>query len=767
MTKLPQTLSHEIAIKQDHCEYKPAGHRLRPLAQSLVAGSVILISLPAVAQTPSSSTKDDDSQLAEVVVTAQKRSENIQDTPLSVTAFRGSDLAAAGVTDVSDLGEMDSTLQFSAIGGIATVFMRGLGNPVATMGNEASVPMYIDDVYYSRLSPSFFDLVNVDTVEVLKGPQGTLFGRNASAGVISIYTRDPTDTPAIDGVVGYGNYATTTAQLYASTPIAPGLAADLSLSDHDQASGWGRDAYNGEQTYRDRSFTARTKVLWKPSDSTTVKFIGYYVEQNSLQGELDTPYVGTTAGGLDTSGTITVPPVPPQPRFYDINLDTMPSVTSETYGGSVRLDQELTFGIFSSITAARKTMETLYEDADGTPYPLTVVAARPIDQQYSEELQVKSRPGAPLSWIGGFFYLNTLGGYDPIHISGDSETAQGINLISLMGEQRLNSFAPYGQITYPVLPDTNLTAGLRYNKDDLHGFGSTAIYPYPGGPLSGLGPSFLAAPPFDQRQDFEKLTYKLSLDHHFYSNLMAYALVSTGYKSGTYNTVSISTGALKPETVTTYEFGLKTELLDHRIRLDGAVFRNNLKDPQVQSSQMGLETVINAGSARSQGVEVESTALLARGLTARLSATYLEAEFLDFSDAPYFYQRPGGGNGLASINASGNVLPRAPRESIDVGLDYVVEISSVGEFVFDTNIAYSSKFYWDSDNVISQGPLAIVNASATFTPRRAKAFSLRLWTRNLTNKEYYSIEYEGQGPAGFAAAAAAPRTVGGELRYRF
>jgi iron complex outermembrane recepter protein len=743
-----------------------AGLRHRAFVRSLVVASAIVASLSAVAQPPSPMTTDNDNQLAEVVVTAQKRPENVQDTPLSVTAFSGDNLAARGVTRVSDLGEVDSTLQFSAIGGVATVFMRGLGNPVATLGNEASVPMYIDDVYYSRLSPSFFDLVNVDNVEILKGPQGTLFGRNASAGVVSIYTRDPVDSPVIEGVVGYGNYATTTAQLYASVPVAHKLAADISLSEHDQASGWGRDTYNGDQTYRDRSFTARSKVVWKPSDSTTVKFVGYYVEQSSLQGELDTPYAGTIGGGLDTSGTITVPPERLPPRFYDINLDTVPSVRSKTYGGSVRLDQELHFGSFSSISAARKTMETLYEDGDITAYPLSVAYSHPIDQQYSEELQLKSKPGAPVSWIAGFFYLNTLGGYDPIRISGESNIANGINSILLLGAQRLSSFAPYGQVTYPLLPDTNLTAGLRYNKDDLRGFGSTTIYPYPGGPLSGSGPSFLAAPPFDQTHDFAKLTYKLSLDHHFDPNVMAYASVSTGYKSGTYNTVSISSGALNPETVTTYELGLKTELFDHRIRLDGAVFRNNLKDPQVQSSQMGFETVINAGSARSQGVEIESTVLLARGLTARLSATYLEAEFLNFGDAPNFYQRPGGGNGLGSINASGNVLPRAPRESLDLGLDYVVAVSSVGEFALDMNVAYMSKFYWDSDNANSQGPLTIVDASATFTPRCAEALSFRLWVKNLTYKEYYSIEYEEQGPAGFAASAAAPRTIGGELRFR-
>ncbi|MDB5397446.1 MAG: TonB-dependent receptor, partial [Rhodospirillales bacterium] len=335
----------------------------------LIVTCGIAASSPAVAQTQSASTKSDDNQLPEIVVTAQKRPENIKDAPLSVTAFTGSALTAAGITAVRDLGEIDSTLQFSAIGGIATVFMRGLGNPVATVGNEASVPMYIDDVYYSRLSPSFFDLVNVDNVEILTGPQGTLFGRNASAGLISIYTRDPGNSPVIEGMVGYGNYATTTAQLYASVPITDKLAADISLSEYNQASGWGRNVYNADQTYLNYSYNARSKVIWKPTDSTTVKFIGYYVEQNSLQGVLTTPYAGTVGGGVDNSGTITVPPQPPQPRFYDIKLDHMPGVRSQTYGGSIRVDQELGFGVFSSISAARKTNESYLSDGDLTPYP--------------------------------------------------------------------------------------------------------------------------------------------------------------------------------------------------------------------------------------------------------------------------------------------------------------------------------------------------------------------------------------------------------------
>jgi iron complex outermembrane receptor protein len=320
----------------------------------------------AVAQ--SASVESDANQLAEIVVLAQKRSENIQDAPLAVTAFAGSALSAAGLTVVSDLSEMDSTLQFSAIGGIATVFMRGLGNPVATLGNEASVPMYIDDVYYARLSPSFFDLVNVDDVQILKGPQGTLFGRNASAGVISIYTRDPGSTPVIEGMVGYGNYATTTAQLYASVPITDELAADLSLSEYNQPSGWGRNVNDGAQTYLNRYFNARSKIIWKPTDSTILKFIGYYAEQNSLQGELATPHSGTVSGGLDNSGTITVPAEPPQPHFYDINLDHMPGVTTTTYGGSMRVDQEFDFGMLSAVSAARYTHEKYSSDGDLTPY---------------------------------------------------------------------------------------------------------------------------------------------------------------------------------------------------------------------------------------------------------------------------------------------------------------------------------------------------------------------------------------------------------------
>jgi iron complex outermembrane receptor protein len=179
----------------------------------LVVTTAVCPSFAQDTKEQSAASQPEGGQLQEIIVTAQKRSQNVQDTPLSVTAVSGAALEAASVTSVQELRLIDPALQISQNEGVVTTFIRGIGNPVATAGNEASVPVYIDDVYYSRASPAFFDLANVDRVEVLKGPQGTLFGRNASGGVISVYTRDPGRDTQVEGRVGYANYGTVSGQL--------------------------------------------------------------------------------------------------------------------------------------------------------------------------------------------------------------------------------------------------------------------------------------------------------------------------------------------------------------------------------------------------------------------------------------------------------------------------------------------------------------------------------------------------------------------------
>jgi iron complex outermembrane recepter protein len=726
----------------------------------VVAAAMGLVASQAFAQ----SAPED--ALQEIVVVAQKRSENIQDTPLSVTAFSADALRNAGVYQERDLQDVDPSVITGAQTGVQMTFIRGLGNPVVTQGNEQSVPIYIDDVYYLTPSPAYLDLANIDHIEVLKGPQGTLFGRNASAGVVSIYTRDPGQTPVFEATLGYASFIAPYAQLYAATPITNTLATDISFSGHDQVGGWGHNLYTGDATYRDSSMSLRSKTVWKPTDETTAKLILYYVDERSEQNVLHGFFRGTYGGGLDSTGT-TLIPLQNQSGFYNSNTADDPHSANHSFGGSIRIDQAIGFADLVSISAARQNIGTLYISGTDSPSDASFYTLNTKDQQFSQEFQVKSLPDSQFSWIAGLYYLNALEGFDPGVINGSGYTLQEIDQVAIIGEQRLNSYAEFGQITYPIISNTNLTVGLRYTVDELRGIGITTVYPVPGSVFEGEVGSSLVSQNEDPHKTFDKLTWKYALDHHFTSDLMGYFSYSRGYKSGTFNTLPLGDEPLKPEVVDTYEIGAKSEFFEHRVRLNGAIFRNNLKDPQVQSSLNGLEFLINAPAARSQGVEFEADASIAHGLTARLAGTYLDAKYVDFPNAPLFFQLRGGGAGLSSVDASSNTLPRASKYRAVAGLNHQLSITSLGSFATDFNVAYSSPYPFDADNVAWQKALALINASVTFQPEANSHLQVRVWGKNLSNVRYYSQEYEQTGASGFSTIAAAPRTLGVEARVSF
>jgi iron complex outermembrane receptor protein len=700
-------------------------------------------------------------QLEEVVVTAQKRSENVQDTPLTVNAYGAQALKDARVDDVSDLQAVNPALQISAQGAVQTLFLRGIGNGVTTVGNEASVPVYIDDIYYVNADTVSMDLANIARVEVLEGPQGTLFGRNASAGAISIYTPDPGADSTIQGTVGYANYNTSTLRVYAATPLTDTVSSDVAISYRHQGDGWGRRTTDGAPTYIDDSLNLRTKTIWRPTDSTTVKFIAYYAWQNNNSGQLYNFYRGTYGGGLSVNGVSTVPPQYPV-GFYDSSTDGSQSLITGSVGGSIRIDQQLTWADLVSISAARRNHEHYSTDGDATQYPISEYDLTPIDQQGTQEFQLKSKSGLAYSWIVGTYYLNSLEGYKPVAITGTDITGLGLNSEAIVGEQRTKSFAGYTQTTFPIayLPDTNLTLGGRYTVDQINGYGYVDVA------VIG-GPTVPAVPWAEYSSRFSKFTDKFSIDHHFTPDVMAYASYAVGYKSGLYNTLPISTEPLKPEINATVELGAKSELADHRLRLNASLFRSQITNPQVQSSVAGQEVLLNAGSATSKGFEFNADALVVEGLRLRLSGTYLDAIYTNFPNAPLFLQRPNGGAALATVDATGNQLPRASKYKAVGGINYTYMVQNVGEFSAGLNAAFSTRFYWDPGNNIAQPSITLINAALSMQPKQIPALKFTLWAKNLTGQEYYSNEYEEAGTAGYRSTAAPPRTFGLDMQFKY
>jgi len=785
------------------------------LVGALTFGLAPVFVLPVEAQTTAA--PESSATLEEVVVTAQKRAQNVQDTPLSVTAISGDALNAAGVTTVLDLSHLDPALQIGHSTGVVTTFIRGIGNTVTTAGNEASVPVYIDDVYFVRASYPFFDLSSIDRVEVLKGPQGTLFGRNASGGVISVYTKDP-DLGANDADVrvGYGNYNTVTAKAYGSIALTDKLAANLVVNYHDQGDGWGKNKAlvdpldtskgylpGGLDYWKSHGISTRGKVLWEPTDTTTVKVIGYYEDTWDSTGEYARPFPGTVGGTPDPAHNgfplgpgmpgFGLPPaggpysqVLPPLSFYDVSLPTKPEGdSSHGGGGSVRLDQGVGFADFVSITAYRKNTELYYSDGNYSPYPWLIYALNIVDNQFSQEFQLKSKPNSPFSWIVGLYYLDSNGGFDPTTIYGSGPNTAGLAGVDIFGEQNTKSYAGFTQATLPIAEATNLTLGLRYTNDDVDGVGQENTRFLPAvATLLGLPSTTLPGAIFKSDADFKKLTWKDSLDHKFTDKVMGYISDSRGYKAGTFNTLPLDAPALQPEVVDTYELGVKSEMAEGRVRLNGALFWNDIKDPQVQAQKNGLVFLENAGSARTKGAEFDLTVLATEGLTLRMAGTLLDARFRSFPSAPSYCPNPNvpaatcqaltptlplapGNLNTIAVDATGNQLPYASKFKATIGGNYETNFTGVGRVVFDLNGDYSSKFNWDADNVIQEGSHFLLDGSIAVTPQSIQKMTLLFWMKNITGVQY-NIDYYAQASgSAFSSAPGAPRTFGGEVQMKF
>lgn len=706
--------------------------------------------------------------LEDIVVTAQRRSQNLQDVPVAVTAFTGDALETKGIIRVADIQMVDPSLFVSQMSGVVIPFLRGIGNPGgSTPGNESSVPVYIDDVYYSRLAAAYLELANIERVEVLKGPQGTLFGRNSTGGLMQVFTRDPGDTTALAATVGYANYDTFSGKLYAATPLGEGVAADISVSGLNQTDGWGKNIATGKDSYRRKFYNIRSKLVLEPTDSTKIRLSAFYAYQRQNQGNSVRIYPGTTRGyplGSPLQGTQYFDP----PGFYDVNENTEIFHRLRGWGGAAKIDQELGFADFTSITSYRRAKEFLSYEGDHTELNWLAFPIGIKDRQFTQELQLKSNADSKINWLLGLFYINTRINVNT-PINGDALTLGGLKSQNIISQQSVSSWAPFAQATFPVIDEkTNVTLGVRYTKDRVKGFGRVTLTPLVGADIS-------TGPDYRQTVTFDKWTYKVSLDHQFTDDVMAYATWSRGYKSGTFNTIPLNAAPTNPETITSYEAGLKMTLFDRRVRANVAMFRNDIRDPQVQLVQLvdtpagptPFVAFANANKARTKGVEFDGSFLVTSRLKLDLSGQYLWAKFLDFQNAPINVpiSQPPYGVVLATGDVSGNRLSQTPKWKLNAGFNYDLP-TSAGDFSFAGQMSYRSNLKWDPDNILTEPKLTLFNASIGFKPEFNKNLSFRLWGANLTNEKYFNNEIpQTNTPAGDLGGVADPRTYGIEIRY--
>ncbi|KRB85352.1 hypothetical protein ASE00_00660 [Sphingomonas sp. Root710] len=680
-------------------------------------------------------------QIEDIIVTAQRRSENLQSVPVSVTAVTASALAAKGITSTGDLNAVVPGLNFTTLLGTATPRIRGVGSATSVGGNENSVATYVDGVYIAQASASVMSFNNIEQISVLKGPQGTLFGRNATGGLIQIVTKDPSDRFAGDLSAGYGNYATFTGNAYLTGPIAEGVAADISLYYTNQAHGFGTNLATGNEVGNGQDLAIRSKWKWQLGPDTTARITGDY---ERTRGKY--PAFRLKDGSVAIDGRTF-----PGGKF-DANTDVDPHFRN--YQGGVSLDLKHDFGgvTLDSITAYRKVKFDVRFDVDSLPNFFSASTKIERDHQFSQEIHLLSPNSGSFKWMLGAYYFKGFASYDPQSIESPTQTRL------VFSEQRAESFAVFAQSTWEFLENSSVTGGLRYTWEDktFHGFATITT-------TAGV----VTNPPgVSGKQSAKKLTWRFALDHKFSDTVLGYVSYNRGFKSGGFSPQQVVAPLVpfNPEILDAVEAGIKSDLFDRHLRVNAAAFYYDYKQIQLVAVINNLSTVYNAASAKIKGLDLDVTAVPFHGLTLTAGLSVLDSKFGNSPGISFGTPNPTGGNTLTTFNARGNDLPLTPKWTINLGADYTIDLGE-RSLVLSGNYYHNDGWYPEADNRLAQRPYDVFNASATLFLDAEKNLSVKAWGKNLTNKAYAVQMFTLAQADGINIAP--PRTFGATVGVKF
>jgi iron complex outermembrane receptor protein len=701
----------------------------------------------------------------EIVVTAQRRSERLQNVPIAVTVASAARLAAVGISNTQELAVVTPGLSAPQAAGFTQPHIRGVGSSTNGPGLEQPVATYIDGVYIASAPASLLTLNNVDRIEVLKGPQGTLFGRNATGGLIQVVTLDPKSTPSAVFNLTYANYQDTAADAYVTGPLADGVKADLAVRYETQQKGWGHNLADGTPVGDlPHDFAGRTKFLIEPGPRTQIRLALDYEDRDSRRDwqQLDLRQIPGTFNNPFFGGPF------PQGGRYDVDNDVDQEFRLKSGGASLQVKQDAGVVTVQSITAFRKSRFEFPLDLDQTPENLINLLGVARDKQFSQELQLSSNTSGKLKYTAGLYYFYADDRYQPLDINfGPSlvSPVPGVPVtIRTNDRMTTNSLAGYAQASYEVLPATNLTLGGRYTYERKRLSGTSSFI------IDGVdaGDSAVPAPGsgIPDHVSFKRFNYRIALDHKFGANFLGYLSYNTGFKSGGYNLAVASNPPYKPEDIKAFEGGLKSELFDRKLRINTAGYYYIYRNIQVGRYIDNSESIYNGARARIYGADVDAEAVLARGLTLTGGFSYNHARFTSFPNADYIIPVDGmtpPPGGVVSASATGNDLPFSPKLSFNVGGDYKLDLP-IGTIELNATYYRTTRYFASADNVATQPAYDLINASISWTDT-AKHLSARIWGKNLGNT-YYSTSLI-EASQGVIRGNGAPRTYGLTLGYKF
>lgn len=687
-----------------------------------------------------------DAATGEIVVTAQKRSEKLQNVPISISAVTSMELQQRSIAQVSQLSQSVPALRIDYAGNTVQPTIRGVGSQVAGPGFISNIPIYVDGYYIPSPGSSDINLVDIESVNVLKGPQGTLFGYNATGGAIQISTRQPEfDTTGLIRV-GYGSYNHANSAFYGTTGLTDTLAVSLGAS-YEYGKGYVRNIVTGDKDAGEfRNWSVRPKLLWKPSDgiSFTLAYAHSYTDDPTTNNTIARD--GNTIGSIIPGNVIATGRGEVSnnaPNFMHLTTDSI-TLTS-------RFD--LGFADLTSYTGYRKDKVSQGLEYDDTPANIYAAQWTIPDKTFTQELNLSSKSGGRFNWVVGGFYMHLQDVYHYNTNDAASTNFDGSPYSPLFtSKNTLNSYAVFADGTYEILDNLFLTAGGRYSSD--HPKLSYDLFP-----ASLVGGA---------KTSFHNFSARGVVRYQLTPQSNVYASFTQGYKAGTLPGSSFSDVPVKPEKIDAYEVGYK--IANRLIRFNVAGFYYNYRDIQVTAyGANGASITRNAAAAHIYGVDGDLTLQLSRNFSLNASAAYTHAKYARFQDAVGFQQdlNPASASYgqflTTNVDASGFPVQRTPRFAGSVGGNYTMDVGG-GKLAFNANLFYTSHFYFDAVKQLPQKSYELLNLKATWTDPSQK-MDVSVYGTNVTNAKYFTQNFTDT----FASRAVygAPAEFGGSVTYHF
>jgi iron complex outermembrane receptor protein len=697
---------------------------------SYLVASAVAVTLASQAQAQQAGTVS----LQEIVVTATKRSESLQDVPVAVTAYSGELIRSLAIADIEGLAVQTPSFAFSKAGGEAQIYIRGVGTNIFGIGADPSVAVNLDGVYLGRTNMGLTQFLDIDRVEILRGPQGTLYGRNATGGAINLVSRMP--TRELEGYVtaGFGEFDRTEFQAAVGGPLDDQWAFRIA-GRYLKDDGYTEDLDpRGSNKLDDNDIKSFRGILqFTPNDAVTATLIGEYTE---FSNDNTSVIPRDDLGLAETLGAVPTGSIHKErndlPTFFDWDSSGVTLNIGWDLGGGVSL---------TSITGWKNYNSDFLFNTDGTEIDITRSNFKYDTDQWSQELRLDISTSDRWQLLLGAYYFgeDKKGGLGLVRASLAPQRS-----FIIPSENNTDAWAVFAEATFNLSDKLSLIAGVRYSdeeKEDFSAFGLS--FDVLG--LETPGPVIPIGAPRITSDSWDAWTPKLGIDYRWSEDVLIYGSATRGFKSGGYNSLQPSNPAYDPEYIWAYEAGIKSQFADDRIRLNGAIFYYDYTDLQVSTFLNNLTFITNAAAATVMGVELELLARPTEQLELGLAVSYLDTEYDKFLTAfgsmpctpvppATTCSRP-----LIPFDASGNQLINAPEWKANATAQYTVPLGGAGSLVLFGQLSFQDDLYFTqiNESAVGQEAITLFDARAAWLSNNG-SWEVAAYGKNLTDEDYFN-----------------------------